>query len=273
MNNLKRDYAHKQSQLANVDNKINEVNAVRNDNISFFNKLITYFNKNYDEIIDKLSSYRKQLINEMNEIDRKLNRERDACRSGNFNVNSLLNEYQMSNVVVNADTVEFNAVTCSCLSRFSQMDMFSEKKITVVYENCKELFENNKCYVQKVIYVDMIKLAVCFFPKGNSGEFEEYTSIYLYVLHPFNNGEHIALNFKFEMLSDDGNESHYEKESEYVFNHQNKAAGWKNFCRIEDLVSSSNDKKSKFINENGDLVFNIYITIVDISSFMKSALN
>ena len=252
---LKQEIQNKQGQISNVNDKIEEVNAIRNDYISFLNKLITYFNNKYNDIIDKLNAHKQTLQSEIESFNNQIKHLTYYQRK------------QRNNLPLSLSKIEIDATTHSCLSNIKAMNYFEEKKFTIVYDNLPSMFNKDICIVHKVIYIDLLKLAVCFFPSGNSPNKGESISIYLYILNTLDKTSSITLNMKIEMLTDDIYGVNYSKETKCTFTRERVAAGWLNYCEI-DYINTK-----KFLTRDGQLQFNFYIQILDISSLIQSELH
>ena len=264
INKLKNEIINKQNKITNVNDKINEVNKIRNDNIMFLNKLITYLKNKYNDIINKLNQYKQTLYSDINEINHQINQLR------------YYKHKQQEQFPMMCDTItkiEINAITQSCFSNiindinYTPSASSKEKKFTVVYDNYPSMLGQNICIIHQVIYIDTIKFAVCFFPNGNKSNPNyqgKHVSIYLYILDPLDNKSSITLQMKIEMLTDDIFGVNESKTAIPTFNRNRICAGWLNYCEIDKI------KNNKFITPNGQLQFNIYIQILDISSFINN---
>lgn len=260
INKLKNEIINKQNKIINVNNKIDEVNNIRNDNIMFLNKLIMYLKNEYNDIINKLNQYKQTLHSDINDINNQINELRYYQRK---------QQEQFPKMCDTLSKIKINAITQSCLSNIINYFTTKEKKFTIVYDNYPSMLDQNICIIHQIIYIDTIKLAVCFFPNGNKSNPNcqgNHVSIYLYILNHFDSNSSITLQMKIEMLTDDIFGVNESKTAVYTFNRNCMCAGWLNYYEIDKI------KNNKFITPDGQLQFNIYIQILNISSFINNEL-
>jgi hypothetical protein len=224
---LKAEIVNKQKEIASINDKITEVQCIRNDNITFFNKVIKYMNCKYNEILCKLNEYKNKLQLEIESFDKQIkklmyyqSKQRNNVSTVSLSLSTMINE--------------FNAITCSCFSNGNDMNFFEEKKFSIVYDNFLSMLGKDIRITHKGIYIDTIKLAVIFFPNGNSAISQgKNVSIYLYILNPLNNKSTIKLKMRIEMLTDDISGMNYSKEATCTFKHESRAAGWMDYCTFD----------------------------------------
>lgn len=257
LSSLKQQHSTKQTLLQEISSKIDEVNNIKNDNISFLRKVTYVMERKYDKIIQDLLSYKQNIETDMKYIEAQIEELCEGCWKG-----KVIDE---NKVKYDLNEIKMNGIMKMKLSLFDGMELFKKQEFKVEFERCKEMLGKDLLVMYNKIYVDLLKVAVCFFPNGNMEGKNEYVSLYLYVLNDIPEGEAVVLKINFSMLGE--KEKNYEKNFYSMFTREEKCKGIMRFYKIKDL------EKDGFINKDGTLCLIFGISFIKINPIIKNEIN